>query len=149
MAPNASVVIVYYVVSKLCKNTPCRVPTAMCKSRPGDGRQPNTLRITVDLPVTVYAVELSMDITCNHSLYFINLTVSCITDCPLFQRGPYHSAHAGLSCAWFPFGTSFRTEVWIFYIYIYFIWPALYSRDFKNCLKKQRVTCMIPRSLLQ
>ena len=37
MAPNASVVIVYYVVSKLCKNTR-RVPTAMCKSLPGDGR---------------------------------------------------------------------------------------------------------------
>ena len=29
-----------------------------------------------------------------------------------------------------------------------FIWPALYSHDFKNCLKKQHVTCMIPRSLL-
>ena len=32
-----------------------------------------TLRMAVDLPVTVYAVELSMDITCNHSLYFMNL----------------------------------------------------------------------------
>ena len=29
--------------------------------------------MAVDLPVTVYAVELSMDITCNHSLYFMNL----------------------------------------------------------------------------
>ena len=37
MAPNASVVIVYYVVSKLYKTTH-RGPTAMCKNRPGDGR---------------------------------------------------------------------------------------------------------------
>ena len=48
----------------------------------------------------------------------------------------------------FPFGTLFRTEVWIFYIFL-FIWLALYSHDFKNCLKKQHVTYMIPRSLLQ
>ena len=82
--------------------------------------------MAVDLPVTVYAVELSMDITCNHSLYFMNLTVSCITDCPLVQRGSYHSAHAGLSCAWFPFWYFVCTEVWIFYIF-FILYCLLYT----------------------
>ena len=62
----------------------------------------------------------------------MNLTVSCITDCALVQRGSYRSAHAVHGS---PFGTLFRTEVWIFHIFFYFMLPALYSHDFENCLK--------------